>query len=98
MILFNIQNNLIIYLFFQAENGCDVFKDKATTYKHSEAYEDMEEAWDEIAQKELDRLIMQSPYVGVMMDETTDIAVNKKLIIYFKIEEMVNQELYLVVM
>ena len=45
----------------------------------------MEDALSEAANQELDKLISDSPFIGLMVDETTDISVYKKLIIYLKL-------------
>ena len=70
----------------QVENApyADSLKEE-NLYSHALSYQDMEDCLAEAAEEELDDLIKKSDYIGVMVDESTDISVFKKLLIYSKV-------------
>ena len=68
-----------------ADNLKEVEPSKINIYQHTYSYKEMEDALSDAANQELDKLISDSPFIGLMVDETTDISVYKKLIIYLKL-------------
>ncbi len=55
-------------------------------YQHSDSVDDMEEALKSAVMKQLDEELKGSNFIGVIIDETVNITVDKKLIIYVKME------------
>ncbi|XP_061573635.1 zinc finger protein 862-like isoform X1 [Cololabis saira] len=55
-------------------------------YRHSGPVDDMEKALESVVMKQLDEKLKGSDFIGVIIDETVNITVNKKLIIYVKME------------
>ncbi|XP_060573718.1 zinc finger protein 862-like [Ruditapes philippinarum] len=68
----------------QRENGCEVLQDKSTIYTSNEAHDQMIDAINEHISDLVKADILSSDFVGVIVDETTDISIHKKLNIYFK--------------
>ncbi|XP_073329080.1 uncharacterized protein C17orf113-like [Pagrus major] len=56
-------------------------------YRHSDSVDDMEKALESVVMKQLDEKLKGSDFIGVIIDETVNITVDKKLIIYVKLEE-----------
>ena len=59
----------------------------ADIYKHHQTYDEMQNSIVSVIESELKQAILKSPFVGLMADETSDIVVNKKLIIYVRLIE-----------
>ena len=55
-------------------------------YRHSESICDMEKALEDVVLKGLDEKIRGSDYIGIIIDETVNITVDKKLILYVKLQ------------
>ncbi|XP_033977285.1 zinc finger protein 862-like [Trematomus bernacchii] len=55
-------------------------------YRHSDSVDDMEKAIDEVLIKQLDEKLKKSDFIGIIIDETVNITVDKKLIIYVKLQ------------
>ncbi|KAJ8372405.1 hypothetical protein AAFF_G00289800 [Aldrovandia affinis] len=55
-------------------------------YRHSDSVDDMEKALEDIVVKQLDDKLKGSDFIGLIIDETVNITVDKKLIIYVKLE------------
>ncbi|KAL3040778.1 hypothetical protein OYC64_011721 [Pagothenia borchgrevinki] len=51
-------------------------------YRHGDSVDDMEKAIDEVLIKQLDEKLKKSDFIGIIIDETVNITVDKKLIIY----------------
>ena len=57
----------------------------APVYSHSSFIEEFHEIFYEIIQDQLLNIIQSSPFMSVIIDESTDIGVHKKLIVYVKL-------------
>ena len=55
------------------------------TYSHSHSVAEFHEVFCDVIQEEFLSKIRNSPYLSVIIDESTDISVHKKLIVYVKI-------------
>lgn len=55
-------------------------------YQHRNSVDDMEKVLEDIVMKQLDEKLKRSDFIGIIIDETVNIAVDKKLIIYVKLE------------
>ncbi|KAL3060848.1 hypothetical protein OYC64_015233 [Pagothenia borchgrevinki] len=55
-------------------------------YRHGDSVDDMEMAIDEVLIKQLDEKLKKSDFIGIIIDETVNITVDKKLIIYAKLQ------------
>ncbi|KAJ8367403.1 hypothetical protein AAFF_G00318060 [Aldrovandia affinis] len=55
-------------------------------YRHSDSVDDMEKALEDVVVKQLDEKLKGSDFIGLIIDETVNITVDKKLIIYVKLE------------
>ena len=62
------------------------FQNDAGLYKHSDSVNDMEKALEKTLLGELDEKLQASEFLGIIIDETVNITVTKKLIMYVKIE------------
>lgn len=67
----------------QIKNGCDDLK-KITHQHPSHVSEMVEIISASILEKDI-RTIKESPFIGVLIDETSDITIHKKLVILFKV-------------
>ncbi|XP_070206187.1 uncharacterized protein C17orf113-like, partial [Littorina saxatilis] len=68
----------------QRENGCSSLS-AGVTYKHHETVADMEEALLSVTKQELREKIDRSDYVGIVIDETLNCTLDKKLIVFARI-------------
>ena len=68
----------------QQINQCPSFT-KAQVYSHHESVTSMEEALAETVKKNLRRMTEESPFVGLLIDETVNVTVHKKLIVFLRI-------------
>ena len=68
----------------QKANGCSELQ-KGEIYKHRSTLSEMQESLATIVRQDQDRDIANSPFVGLMIDETVNITCHKKLIIYVRI-------------
>ncbi|XP_070567017.1 uncharacterized protein C17orf113-like [Ptychodera flava] len=68
----------------QNENKCQALSD-GQYYKHHESVREMQVVIAKVLQTELDKEIAASPVISVIVDETVNITVNKKLIIFIRI-------------
>ncbi|CAK6981758.1 zinc finger protein 862-like [Scomber scombrus] len=64
-------------------------------YWHSDSVDDMEKALESVVMKQLDEKLKGSDFIGVIIDETVNITVDKKLIIYVKMEVKRRVEIHL---
>ena len=71
-------------IFFQRENGCPSLQDTKTIYIGHAAHEDMLDVINDTIVENVQKDIDSSDFVGIIIDETTDIGIHKKLNIYFK--------------
>ncbi|KAK5861548.1 hypothetical protein PBY51_022938 [Eleginops maclovinus] len=55
-------------------------------YHHSDCVDDMEKALEDVVMNQKQEKIKRSDFVGLIIDETVNITVNKKLIVYLKLE------------
>lgn len=55
-------------------------------YRHSDSICEMEMALEDVVLKQLDDKIRESDFIGIIIDETVDITVDKKLIVYVKLQ------------
>ncbi|KAM4551083.1 uncharacterized protein C17orf113-like [Odontesthes bonariensis] len=55
-------------------------------YHHSDSVDDMEKALEDVVMNQIQEKIKRSDFVGLIIDETVNITVNKKLIVYLKLE------------
>uniref|UniRef100_A0A9J8ACM9 C17orf113 probable zinc finger domain-containing protein n=1 Tax=Cyprinus carpio carpio TaxID=630221 RepID=A0A9J8ACM9_CYPCA len=55
-------------------------------YCHSDSVDDMEKALEHIVVEQIREKLKNSDFIGIIIDETVNITVNKKLIIYLKLE------------
>ncbi|KAJ8358389.1 hypothetical protein AAFF_G00010400 [Aldrovandia affinis] len=55
-------------------------------YRHSDSVDDMEKALEDVVVKQLDEKLKGSDFIGIIIDETVNITVDKKRIIYVKLE------------
>ncbi|KAL2085050.1 hypothetical protein ACEWY4_020568 [Coilia grayii] len=62
------------------------FQYSANMYHHNESLNDMEVAIEKTLIEELDEKLKQSEFLGLIIDETVNITVDKKLIVYLKFE------------
>lgn len=62
------------------------FKTDAGLYRHSDSINDMERALEQTLLEELDDKLQASDFLGIIIDETVNITVTKKLIMYVKVE------------
>ncbi|XP_063050080.1 uncharacterized protein C17orf113-like [Engraulis encrasicolus] len=62
------------------------FKCSANVYQHNQSLNDMEVAIEKTLIEELDYKLQQSEFLGLIVDETVNITVDKKLIVYLKFE------------
>lgn len=62
------------------------FQNDAGLYKHSDSVNDMEKALEQTLLGELDEKLQASEFLGIIIDETVNITVTKKLIMYVKCE------------
>uniref|UniRef100_A0A8C4YYV9 HAT C-terminal dimerisation domain-containing protein n=1 Tax=Gadus morhua TaxID=8049 RepID=A0A8C4YYV9_GADMO len=69
----------------EEENAPD-FTTSEGLYRHSESICDMEMALEDVVLKGLDEKIRASDYIGIIIDETVNITVDKKLILYVKLQ------------
>lgn len=56
-------------------------------YRNRDSVDDMEKALESVVMKQLDEKLKGSDFIGVIIDETVNITVDKKLVIYVKLEE-----------
>ena len=56
-------------------------------YKHNTSYDAFQDSIVSVLDENLKKSIANSPFIGLMADETSDICVNKKLIVYVKVIE-----------
>ena len=68
----------------QKVNGCASLRD-GDTYTHHESVADMEEALYKCTKQELREKIDKSDYVGIVLDETLNCTLDKKLIVFARI-------------
>ncbi|XP_070564482.1 uncharacterized protein C17orf113-like [Ptychodera flava] len=68
----------------QKLNGCEAFE-KCDPYIHADSIHDMQRAIADTVRGELGNLIRRSPYIGILVDESVNITVHKKLIVYIRI-------------
>ena len=61
--------------------------DSKDIYRHGDSYDNMQDSIVTVLDSDLKQAIVRSPFVGLMADETSDICVNKKLIIYVRLIE-----------
>ena len=54
------------------------------TYKSSQAIEDFQTALNEVVEKNVLHTVQSSPVISIMVDETSDVTVTRKLIVYAK--------------
>ena len=66
----------------QQLNGCSELKGE--TYSHHSIVSEMQECAASVIQREKLSDIDRSPFVGVMIDETVNVTVNKKLILFVR--------------
>lgn len=71
----------------QALNGCTSLDPKpvGNVYHHHQSVSDMNTAFAELINKNIDIDIQSSPFIGTLGDESIDIAVQKKLDIYIRL-------------
>ncbi|XP_077983943.1 uncharacterized protein C17orf113-like [Glandiceps talaboti] len=67
----------------QRENGCECLKTE--TYTHHDSVTSMQRALADTVREEISQKISDSPFVGILVDETVNVTVHKKLIIFLKI-------------
>ncbi|XP_053373059.1 zinc finger protein 862-like [Mercenaria mercenaria] len=77
----SMQNSLVE---LQQLNNCRDLRDHATIYSSSTTHDEMLDAISEVIEESVNADILSSDFVGIILDETTDLTVNKKLNIYFK--------------
>ncbi|KAL2095484.1 hypothetical protein ACEWY4_010203 [Coilia grayii] len=61
-------------------------------YRHGDSVDDMEKALEDVVMEQLCEKLKNSDFIGLIIDETVNITVNKKLIIYLKLEIKGNVE------
>lgn len=68
-------------------NGCTSLDPKtgANVYQHHQSVADMNSAFAELINREIDEDIQNSPFIAILADESVDMAVYKKLDIYIRI-------------
>ena len=68
-------------------NGCTSLEPKtgANVYQHHQSVADMNSAFAELINREIDEDIQNSPFIAILADESVDIAVYKKLDIYIRL-------------
>ncbi|XP_070550531.1 uncharacterized protein C17orf113-like [Ptychodera flava] len=67
----------------QRENGCEYLKTE--TYTHHDSVKAMQRASADTVREEISQKISDSPFVGILVDETVNVTVHKKLIMFLKI-------------
>lgn len=78
----------LLFLLIQALNGCTSLDPKAATgsiYHHHQSVSDMNAAFAEVINKNIDEDIQSNPFIAILADESIDIAVYKKLDIYIRL-------------
>ncbi|CAM4347987.1 unnamed protein product [Leuciscus chuanchicus] len=55
-------------------------------YCHSDSVDDMERALEHVVVEQIREKLKNSDFIGIIIDETVNITVNKKLIVYLKLE------------
>ena len=65
--------------------GCSVASSSQFSYSHSESVAEFHEVFCDVIQDEILCKIRTSPFLSIIIDETTDISVHKKLIVYVKL-------------
>lgn len=55
-------------------------------YCHSDSVDDMERALEHVVLEQIREKLKNSDFIGIIIDETVNITVNKKLIVYLKLE------------
>lgn len=68
----------------QHDNGCKSLKDEKTIYASRASHNQIISAIDSHIQDIVNSDPLSSDFVGINLDETTDITVHKKLNIYFR--------------
>ena len=71
--------------FFKRENGFEALATETCNYSHNDTYRSMEDSLCDAAEDEILSLVSKSSYIGIMVDESIDVAINKNHIIYLKI-------------
>eukprot|EP00745_Piridium_sociabile_P032989 TRINITY_DN56445_c2_g1_i1.p1 TRINITY_DN56445_c2_g1~~TRINITY_DN56445_c2_g1_i1.p1 ORF type:complete len:657 (+),score=129.59 TRINITY_DN56445_c2_g1_i1:167-1972(+) len=67
----------------QKANGCSALTGE--TYKHHDTVEEMEACLVDVTKQEIRRKVQNSPFVGLMIDETLNCTLDKKLIMYARV-------------
>ena len=65
------------------EAGCPSLE-KANTYTHQDSVKKMEEALVQATNECIDDAISKRDYIGIISDETVNLTIDKKLIIYLR--------------
>ena len=69
----------------QKANGASALQAEQHWYRGHDACRDMQKAAAQVCQDHIAKRLRESPFLGIMLDESLDIAVQKKLVIYFKL-------------
>lgn len=72
-------------LISQIANGCSDLKKTDGIYRHNSIAAELQNCISEVCKEDALKRIKASPFVGLMLDESLDIAVQKKLVLFFKI-------------
>ena len=76
---------IIYFSCLQKANGVEALQCEQTWYKGHDAVGQMQSSAAEICVDRMKRRLQGSPFIGIMLDESLDIAVKKKLVIYFRL-------------
>ncbi|XP_064619471.1 uncharacterized protein C17orf113-like [Lineus longissimus] len=68
-------------------NNPQQVKDEEKWYRSVESNDDMFASINKVIEDEVDVKILNSPFIGVILDETTDVSINKKLNLYVRTVE-----------
>ena len=72
-------------LISQIANGCSDLKKTDGIYRHNSIAAELQNCISEVCKEDALKRIKATPFVGLMLDESLDIAVQKKLVLFFKI-------------
>ena len=76
---------MVLILISQIVNGCSDLKKSDGIYKHNSTAAELQHCISEVCIEDALKRIKHSPLVDLMLDESIDIAVQKKLVLFFNI-------------
>lgn len=69
----------------QKRNGVPALQDEGKWYRRHDSCKELQAAAAEVCEERVRQRLSDSPYLGLMLDESIDVATQKKLVIAFKI-------------